>query len=532
MKKPFLWIIASLLALILLCPALSACDNRETSSNVLIVGTTMTVDSLNRLDSAGGAPGYNFDKIASALSQLTAVTYADGSYRSMLCNYDVNDAGTELTLTLNEGYTWHDGTPVTIDDIEFTLSVLKQNEDYLHVQKSSTSLTYTVCGLYGQLLAKISQESVLPKHLLKNETKHSITDETSVIGCGPYKFVGRNKEAGTITFSKYDGYPFASSIAMNTVIIKQYGSPDVMSLALQAGEIDLIFNYGSGIDDSTYAALQNNNKISLYTNATKSIKKVLFFNNQVMTNKYVKKAIAKSIDYEKLRRDFGSLSSSPSREGFVCEGLFGYKETQTHTRNIEEAKRLLKQEGYDENHKFRLELLVHSGTNDEQYAQLLKPQIEATGMVDVVFIEKGSDWQTYMQNGRHMASLATVTAKGYDFEAGYATRYTLAKNTSMLSMANPVAHGQMLIEDGYGNLTEYGAIIKAMSNAANESELREAVEKYQDYIVENTPMIALFYDGITQAASSKLTGVKADSMGMILHVKLFETLKKQTKSDV
>jgi len=527
MRKRVLFLSMLLSIVILLCAVFTACDREPDSADVLVVGTTMNVDSLNRLDSAGGAAGYNFDKIASSLSQLTAVSYTEEGYRPLLCEYAVSEDGKTLTLTMIDGYTWHDGAPVTIDDVEFTLASLKQGEDYARVQKSESSLTYTLCGMYGKLLSKISQESVLPRHLLIDETKQSLSDEKSVVGCGPFKYVGRDKAAGTLTFSKYGDYPFAQSIAISSVIIKQYGSADVMSLALKAGEIDMIFNYGSGIDDTTYAALQGSDSIKLYTSPTKGVKKTLFFNNQIVTNKNVKRAIAKAIDYEKLRRDFGSLSAAPSKEGFVCEGLFGYKETPDRARDIEEAKRLLQQEGYGEKRKFRLELLVNSGTNDEQYAQLLKPQIEETGMVEVVFIEKGSDWQSYMQNGRHMASLATITAKGYDFEAGYATRYTLAKNTSMLDMANPVAHGQLLIEDEAGNTTEYGSIVKAMANADNENALKEAVGSYQDYIVENTVMIALFYDGITQAASSKLTGVKADSLGHILHVKVFEMLKKQ-----
>lgn len=106
--------------------------------------------------------------------------------------------------------------------------------------------------------------------------------------------------------------------------------------------------------------------------------------------------------------------------------------------NLAEARRLFSGAGYTEQNKLRFELLVRADSDDTQYASLIKTQIEESGVVEVALVSKGSDWQTYYQEGRHMASFAKVTAKGYDFEAGYASRYTLATETSMLDVKNPV----------------------------------------------------------------------------------------------
>ena len=124
-----------------------------------------------------------------------------------------------------------------------------------------------------------------------------------------------------------------------------------------------------------------------------------------------------------------------------------------------------------------------------------------------------------------MASLVKITAKGYDFEAGYGTRYTLATNTSMLDMKNPVAHGQLLVEDEQG-LTEYGKILYAMKNAATSEQLSTAVGEYQDYVAKNVICIALFYDGTTYGASAKLDVFKLDAALGILNPSTFETLEK------
>lgn len=85
----------------------------------------------------------------------------------------------------------------------------------------------------------------------------------------------------------------------------------------------------------------------------------------------------------------------------------------------------------------------------------------------------------------------------------------------------------MLVEDKDGNLTEYGRILKAMSGAKNSEQLAKAVGEYQDYISTNVVCVPLFYDGVTQACSSKVSGFKVDGTGAILNVISFQTLEKR-----
>lgn len=526
MKKSGIFI-AAILVLVIACIGLVACNPKDEAKqpSVLVVGTTTTVDTLNRLDAKGGAPGYNFDKIASSVSQIAAVSKIDGEYVGVDCDYALSEDGKTLMLTQKDGYKWHDGETVTIDDVEFTLSSLKAGEDYESMKKIGNSLVFELCTPSDTFLTKVSDETIMPKHLLDGKTKDTVTDEQSVVGAGPFKFSSIDKASGTITFEKFADYPKANAVKFDKVIFKQYGNQEVLTLALKNGEIDLAFDYGKGLTSDQISALSSQSDIKLVSQATKQVPKVMFFNNQKMTNANVKRAIALSIDYDKIRSTFASAGAAPSREGFVGEGIFGYKETPVWTRNLEKAKELLTSEGYSQSNKFRFELLVRAGSDDTQYASLLKTQIEESGLVDVVLVEKGSDWQEYYQAGNHMASLAKITAKGYDFEAGYGTRYTLATNTSMLDMKNPVAHGQLLVEDEHG-LTEYGKILYAMKNAATSEELATAVGEYQDYVVKNVICVALFYDGTTYGASAKLDGFKLDSASGILNPSTFETLVK------
>lgn len=527
MKKVILSVISAILIATFGC-LLFACNPVSAPKlNVLVIGTTMTVDSLNRLDAAGGAPGYNFDKIASSVSQITAVSKIDGAYVGVACDLSVSDDKKTVTLTLKDGFKWHDGKAVSVDDVEYTLRGLKEGEDYIGVTGQGNSLIFTV-DIADAFLAKVAAETIVPKHIFEGKTKETLTDAESVIGAGPFRFSGVDKAAGTISFEKFEGYPKASDVKFDKVVFKKYGSQEVLVLALKNGEIDMIFDYAKGLTADAISALSGQSNVRLVSQATKQINKVMFFNNRKMTNANVKRAIALSVDFDKIRATFASDGAAPAREGFVGEGIFGYKETPIWARNLEKAKELLTAEGYSGSNKFRFEILVHSGTDDTQYADLLKTQIEETGLVNVVLIEKGSDWQQFYQNGNQMASFAKITAKGYDFDAGYGTKYTLAASTSMCAQKpNPVAHGQMICEDEDGNFTAYGKILADMNGAKTEAELKSAVERYQDFMVENVICVPFFYDGITFGTSSTLDGFRFDDGASgILNVVTFETLKR------
>lgn len=524
-RKQFLTALLVIVMVVLASVGFTACkqkDKNKEPNRTLVVGTTLTVDSLNRLDADGGKPGYYFDKIASTVSQISAVSKIDGKFVSVACNFEVSEDGTTVKLTQKDGYKWHDGKDVTIDDVEFTLKGLKVGENYENVVKEGKSLTYTV-KIADKFLTDVAGYTLFPKHVFENKTKETLTDEESVIGAGPFKYAGRDDNAGTITFEKFADYPLADKVQFNKVVFKKYGSDDVLALALNKGEIDLIYNYSASLNVHAIDMLSKSDNATLISKSTKRVEKVLFFNNQKMTDARVKRAIALSIDYAKLRETFATAGVAPAREGFVGEGIEGYKETPIWQRDLEKAKKLLREADYSENNKFKFELLVNSGKDDD-CAKLLQTQIEETGLVKVELVKKGNDWQGYYKEGNHMASLATITPKGYDFVAGYGSKYLLAKDTSLVE-ENPVAHGQMLVEKD-GKLTEFGKILNAMMTAKDKAEQDKAVGDYQDYIMNNVLCVPFFYSGTTYGVSSKLTGFQFDDSYGVFNVVTFETLKR------
>lgn len=526
-------LVALLLCLLLVVAvsalAFTACDKTHANPSVLIVGTTATVDSLNRLECSGGESGYSYFMLSSTLAQIPLVYSSGGEFGSVPCNISVSDNGLQYTFELKDGFRWHDGENVTVEDLLFTVESSIKN--YASASIQGKAVVITLAKAQATFLDGLVSVVLSPKHLLDGETASTITDEKSVIGCGPFKFVRQNKDAGTLEFKKFAEYPYADSVSFEKVIFRRFDSEDTMRLALKAGEIDTVWGYGYSLNADAVSDLENEDGLTLESYAVKAIPKVLFFNNAKITDARVKKAIRKAIDYEKISRIFGTEASALPREGFVAPEVFGYARTAELKRDLQGAKALLAEAGYGENNKFDFELLVRADGNDTQYADLIKTDLEETGMISVSFksIAGAQQWQAYYKAGNHMASLAGITEAGYNFEAGYATRYLLAVDNYVLRdsfpQGNPVCHGNIDIGE-IVNLTEFGIIRQALADAKNADELAVAVRNYQQYIVDNAPCIALLYDCKVQVISKSIKGYTVDATFGLLNVQGFVSLKK------
>ena len=118
-----------------------------------------------------------------------------------------NDDGTVLTMTLRDGMTWHDGEPVTVEDVVFSFTAPQQDmvaPMYQPFVSGITSIETPDDKTVVMTLDKpnaafetstLSKLNLVPKHvwgpiidgLAEGESAESVLEETR-IGSGPFKF--------------------------------------------------------------------------------------------------------------------------------------------------------------------------------------------------------------------------------------------------------------------------------------------------------------------------------------------------------
>lgn len=128
-------------------------------------------------------------------------------------SWGVNEEGTIYNFTLRSNAAWHDGTPVTSDDVIFTIELLKSDGSLfpddikelwrkVEVKKlSDNTLKFTIPEPFAPFLDYLTF-GVLPKHVLEGVPPEGlVTAEFNIapIGSGPYKFDHLILESGQIT---------------------------------------------------------------------------------------------------------------------------------------------------------------------------------------------------------------------------------------------------------------------------------------------------------------------------------------------
>ncbi len=207
-------------------------------------------------------------------------------------SWELDDAGTTYTFNLNPNATWHDGTPVTAADVEFSwVAFATPNErtenrtrapvfdaivgadaviesaasedvaGYADTVKyegieiiDDNTISFTLNEPNPLWVLTISNGSpngyILPKHILgdvpwNDWPTHPMNTE-SPVGCGPYSFV-QSVEGEFVELSAYDAHHLGEP-NIDSVFVHSWLTPAVAAAQLESGELDLVL--GLSLDDA------------------------------------------------------------------------------------------------------------------------------------------------------------------------------------------------------------------------------------------------------------------------------------------
>lgn len=155
--------------------------------------------------------------------------------------------GTIFNFTLRENAKWHDGQPVTTDDVLFTLDLIRNGSDIIPVDLQDFWSDIEVVKLSDKVLQFRLPEAfapfpdyltfgILPKHLLDGNSIDEMIDlnfNIQPVGSGPYRFVRVEAEDGVIsgvTLAAFEDY-YGDKPYIEEIVFRYY--PDA-SAAMQA----------------------------------------------------------------------------------------------------------------------------------------------------------------------------------------------------------------------------------------------------------------------------------------------------------
>ena len=417
----------------------------------------------------------------------------DGNHTVDLAQSYKFETPTKLIIKLKENVLWHDGVKFTSKDVVFTyekiidpkvFNSIKSN--FQEVQSVKAIDDFTLEIIYKQPYFKAIETwmvGILPYHLLKDEENLMTSSfNKNPIGTGSYK-LKEFKTAQDIELIANQNY-FEGKPKIDKILYKFLPDPNTSFLYLKQKKLDI-----GGLDP-----IQIDRQIDdKFKNEFTIIQKPSFaytylgFNlkNEKFKDLRIRQALSLAIDRQELVDilffGYGKICNGP-----FLPGSFAYNDkVEPITQNIEKAKQLLKEAGFDENNPFTFEVVTNTG-NDTRIntAQILQYQLEKAGVKMKIRV---MEWQAFLNTVVHPRKFDAVL---------------LGWSLGLMPDAYPLWHSSSDKQGGF-NLVSYknekvDKLIEDGINTINRDELGKIYKEIFKIISDDLPYLFLYIpDGIT-----------------------------------
>ena len=274
-------------------------------------------------------------------------------------SYEVSSDGLSYTVYLKENAKWHDGIPLTADDVLFTIQTA-QNPDYGSSQRINwqgveieTIDKYTVIlklkNKYAQFLNNLTL-NILPQHIWQDikPVNFSLSDfNLKPIGSGPYKFKKLKKDdTGRIISYEldsnrnfYDGRPY-----IDHTELKFYNSEDEMINEYNKNSIEsMAFVSANSLKKVRFKKRLNIEELKLPRYFG------IFFNqneSSILSDKNVRLALNYGTDKKEIINKILNGKGLEVNSPMIGEIFNIADDTKTHDYNPDMAKKILADSGW------------------------------------------------------------------------------------------------------------------------------------------------------------------------------------------
>ncbi len=274
---------------------------------------------------------------------------------------------TTVELKIRQGVKFQNGDPMTVDDVVFSLDriIHAKFPPYTVRQRDTVPNLTAVEALDAQTvritaakpeplfetLLDTQQLMIVPKKYIMglsgdpNAIEDSDFDAFSLkpVGTGPYRiteFVPNQR----IVYERFDGF-WGEKAPFQRIIVKRIPELSARITAVKNGEADIATN----IPPDQIVAFQDDPKLKVESIVTPLFHVVIFnTQNPKMADKRLRRALSLAIDRDALNEAlWGGKAVVPSSHTYPQFGPLYMPELKTFEYNPTEAKRLLKEAGYD-----------------------------------------------------------------------------------------------------------------------------------------------------------------------------------------
>ena len=404
----------------------------------------------------------------------------------------------EMTFTfkLQPETKWHDGQPLTADDVVFTVEYFKKHPyrwvtvDYIDRAEAPDDRTVLVrlAKPYAPFLADIGGTMpILPRHVWESvEDPQKYDDPRSFIGSGPYRFVDFNKAQGTYLFEVFEDY-YQGRPRIDRLIYVRSGKPLV---SLATGQVDL-----ANIQPEMAEPLKKKG-LTVIENERGWNKKLMINHHKApFDKKEFRQVLAWAIDrqeiIDKAHRGFGS----PASYGLLTVDHEWYNpNTPDYEFDPDKARARLKELGWVEGPNgvlekdgkpLKIELLASNVTVAGERVADRDGEIIQKRLQDVGF-------QVELFNLEQTATDSRV--RNWEFDLAVSGHGGLSGDARILSEMIASSYGAGSVNSArYDACPALNELLEAQMVEMDEAKRKEIVYRIQEVYADELPALSLYY---------------------------------------
>lgn len=405
-------------------------------------------------------------------------------------SYEANDDYTEYTLTVTDGITFTDGTPVNAESVKYSIEALSATSNLGFVSAAPA------IEVVDEMTIKMTFETSymnLPIDLsyIYCVKPDSVSEEgsiTELVGTGCYVLDEFN--GGTnATFSLNDGYwNEAKKPDIQTVEWKVIPDETARIMALENGDVDVL-GVSEHANSYSFASLQEMQSIEGTTMmiSPDSNPNMYMYNytNGVMTDLALRKAVTLAVDRQGIS-DAVTYGFGTGYDTFLADNAqYAQRNGEAFAYDPEEAKAILAEAGYEDTdgngivekdgQDVVLQLYTLSNETYRTVAVLFGEYLKAIGVGCDIYAVEGTEFFEHSQTG--------------DFDVCFTHPWTTV--VAYMSWRGGYSDYDNM-GTGFGIAPEFADYVTTIQNSVDTDEIQETMDKVWAAVYEFYPAIPLY----------------------------------------
>ncbi|MEM7301400.1 MAG: ABC transporter substrate-binding protein [Pseudomonadota bacterium] len=322
-------------------------------------------------------------------------------------SWEVSDDGLTVTLNLVEGATFHDGKPITSEDVAFSVDTIKANHPFKTMFAPVTSVetpnpTTAVLKLsqpHPALMLAMSSQlmPIIPKHVYGDgqDPKAHPQNSENVVGSGPFKLVEFKRDEHVI-LERYDGFFMEGRPYLDKIVMRIIKDQAAQTIALENGELHLATFIQN---PRNINRMKKSDKLVVTPDGYGAIGPLdwLAFNTASgkTADVNVRKAIAHAVDKNFLLKAIHLGTAKEARAPIHPDSPLSESDLEAYEFDVDKANKILDDAGYKrgaDGNRFAL-TIDYGWPAMKPKAEYLKPALKKIG-IDVT-VRTSADFPTW-----------------------------------------------------------------------------------------------------------------------------------------